>query len=60
MYHNQTQNKVVTIDSVLAKELFGSAKGAVDRGFELENQVFYDHRSLSIWSERNNVLNGFD
>lgn len=40
MYDNQTQNKVVTIDSALAKELFGSAKGAVGRGFELENQVF--------------------
>ncbi|MDT2570938.1 ABC transporter permease [Enterococcus raffinosus] len=40
MYDNQTQNKVVTIDSALAKELFGSAKGAVGRGFELDGQVF--------------------
>lgn len=40
MYDNQTQNKVVTIDASLAKELFDSAKGAVGRGFELDKQVF--------------------
>lgn len=40
MYDNQTQSKVVTIDSSLAKDLFGSAKDAVGRGFNLDNQVF--------------------
>ncbi|BBM19130.1 MULTISPECIES: ABC transporter permease [Enterococcus] len=39
-YDNQTQNKVVTIDASLAKDLYGSAKGAVGRGFELDKQVF--------------------
>ncbi|MGM0165855.1 hypothetical protein IGI39_000806 [Enterococcus sp. AZ135] len=39
-YDNQTQNKVVTIDASLAKELYGSAKSAVGRGFELDKQVF--------------------
>lgn len=39
-YDNQTQNKVVTIDASLAKEIFGSARSAVGRGFELDNQVF--------------------
>lgn len=39
-YDNQTHNKVVTIDASLAKDLFGSARGAVGRGFELGNQVF--------------------
>ncbi|MGL9727516.1 ABC transporter permease [Enterococcus sp. DIV0756] len=39
-YDNQTQNKVVTIDASLAKEIFGSASSAVGRGFELDNQVF--------------------
>lgn len=39
-YDNQTQNKVATIDSSIAKELFGSARSAVGRGFELDNQVF--------------------
>lgn len=38
-YDNQTQNKVVTIDTNLAKDLFGSAKTAVGRGFELDKQV---------------------
>lgn len=40
MYDNQTQSKVVTIDSSLAKDLFGTAKSAVGRGFTLDNQVF--------------------
>lgn len=39
-YDNQTQNKVITIDASLAKDLYGSAKGAVGRGFELDKQVF--------------------
>lgn len=39
-YDNQTQNKVVTIDASLAKDIFGSARSAVGRGFELDNQVF--------------------
>lgn len=39
-HDNQTQNKVVTIDTNLAKDLFGSAKTAVGRGFELDKQVF--------------------
>lgn len=39
-YDNQTQNKVVMIDTSLAKELFGTARSAVGRGFELSNQVF--------------------
>ena len=39
-YDHQTQNKVVTIDASLAKEIFGSARSAVGRGFELDNQVF--------------------
>ncbi|WP_367377690.1 ABC transporter permease [Enterococcus gilvus] len=40
MYDSQTQSKVVTIDSSLAKDLFGTAKSAVGRGFTLDNQVF--------------------
>ncbi|REC33213.1 ABC transporter permease [Enterococcus pseudoavium] len=39
-YDNQIQNKVVAIDTVLAKELFGQASSAVGRGLQLEQQVF--------------------
>lgn len=39
-FDNQTQNKVVTLDASLAKELFGTASEAVGRGFEMDQEVF--------------------
>lgn len=39
-YDNATSNKVVMMDSVTAKAMFGSAKAAVGQGFEYQGQLF--------------------
>ncbi|WP_107996035.1 ABC transporter permease [Trichococcus paludicola] len=39
-YENETLDKVAMIDSVTAKEMYGSAENALDRGIELEGHLF--------------------
>lgn len=39
-YDNATSNKVVMMDSVTAKAMFGSAKAALGQGFEYQGQLF--------------------
>lgn len=39
-YENETLDKVAMIDSVTAKEMYGSAENALDRGIELDGQLF--------------------
>lgn len=39
-YDNDTQNKVAMLDSVTAKKLFTTAKSALNRGLEIDGQVF--------------------
>ncbi|OUL07558.1 ABC transporter permease [Sedimentibacter sp. SX930] len=39
-YENETLDKVAMIDSVTAKEMYGSAENALDRGIELDGHLF--------------------
>ena len=39
-YENETLDKVAMIDSVTAKEMYGSAENAMDRGIELDGHLF--------------------
>lgn len=39
-YENETLDKVAMIDSVTAEEMYGSAENALDRGIELDGQLF--------------------
>ena len=39
-YENETLDKVAMIDSVTAKEMYGSAENALDRGIELDSHLF--------------------
>lgn len=39
-YDNETANKVVMMDSVTAKDIFGTAKAALGQGFEYQGQLF--------------------
>ncbi|SFF01241.1 ABC transporter permease [Trichococcus pasteurii] len=39
-YENETLGKVAMIDSVTAKEMYGSVENALDRGIELEGHLF--------------------
>jgi len=39
-YENETLDKVAMVDSVTAKEMYGSAENALDRGIELDGQLF--------------------
>jgi len=39
-YENETLDKVAMIDSVTAKEMYGSTENALDRGIELDGHVF--------------------
>lgn len=39
-YDNATKNKVAMIDSVTAEDLYGTAENAVNKGIEIDSQVF--------------------
>lgn len=39
-YENETLDKVAMIDSVTAKEMYGSVENALDRGIELDGHLF--------------------
>lgn len=40
VYDNQTANKVAVIDSILAKDLYGTSENAIGQGIEVKGQMF--------------------